>query len=236
MNRACWSCGKATESERVRILPNVLHEGEELLYGECEDCHGTKALDREILLRLFDIESDDPVANAIAVERFSDSPARKPDKPVEPWSFLNHEDILKKVSMFRQANGPLKGGPCSWCGVQFTPPKTKWRNERTNGTPLATCGLCQERFQHRDMRSDDARSYAAAVLCGFERGGSVRIPRQLGKQVSLLWWHETGKRRGNRQPFAHLDVKKMRTTVEELAGKRAFALPAKWDKERTVKW
>lgn len=236
MKRACWSCGTATESDRVRILPDVLREGEELIYGECEECHGTKALDREILLRLFDIEPDDPVVNAIPVERFSDSPARKPDKPVEPWSFLSQDDILKKVAIFRQENGPLKGGPCSWCGVQYTPAKTKWRNERMNGTHFATCGLCQNRFQGQNMRSEDSRSYAAAVLCGFERNGSVSIPRQLGKQVSLVWWYETGKRRGNRQPFAHLKVKEMRETVEELAGKRAFRLPAKWDRERAVKW
>ena len=230
--RACYSCGQATRSNQVRILPDLLRgEGAEHVYGVCDDCQTDPT--RRVLADLFGIAEDDPLV--VAVDLFSDAPLNTPDKPATAWSHLDRDGIARRIADWRKDNEARKGGPCSFCGVGWTPPGTQWR--RVGGSQaLAWCHSCQERLGGRDTRTDEARSYAAAVLCGFEQGGAVTVPRMLGASVGLVWWHETGRSKANREPFAHLDIPGMRRQVSKLADQKALRLPAKWAEDRKVKW
>jgi len=231
--RACYSCGQATSSEQVKILPDLLRgEGFQHLYGECEDCSTDPT--RRVLADLYGIKDSDPVT--VVLERFSDAPLNTPDKPaVAPWSHLDRDDIARQIAQWRQENEKRKGGPCSFCGVEWTAAGTQWR--RVGGSQaLAWCHSCQERLGSKDARTDEARSYAAAVLCGFEQGSAVTVPRMLGAAVGLVWWHETGRSRANKEPFGHLDIEGMRTEVARLADMKALRLPVRWVADRKVAW
>lgn len=238
LSRACADCGQATDSPRAKVVGDPLREGAERVFGWCAECADapTGELSAQVLTRLFDLESGDPAALALPVERFSDLPTRSPEQPsAAPWAHLNRDQIAREIATWRALNGALKGGPCSYCGMEWTAPGTRWRTW-TGSQSGSQCGKCQERFSTRDPRSDEGRSYAAAVLCGFERGSSVTVPRLLGQAVEFLYWHETAKRKPNSAPFAHLNVRAMREKVARLADQRAIRLPPKWDSSRVVEW
>ena len=239
--RTCASCGARAPGDRVRITVDRLRgDGREHLWNLCDACHDAEAvdaLDGAVLRDLLGIEPGDPVLAAIRVPRFCDRAAHHPDHPnATPWAHVNRSELADTVEQWRNERAALAGGPCSFCGMGWTPAGTTWRTWSSNAVPFTQCGRCAYQFGRYHVGSEALRDAAAVVLGGLTRGSSATFWPGIGRQLGVVFWHESKRSTANGKPFEHLDVAGVRQQLAAIFDTGGRSRPSWWRQDRVVTW
>lgn len=231
--RTCYACGIAEPTDRVKLTPDELRGGEHL-WGVCAACDiDTKALSAAVVAELLELPAGDEVLADIHPVRFAERSTADPSRPNRrPWEHVDKTVLADHVTARRRDMQRRQSDtPCHFCGTTVTP-RGRWQRTTGTGGNRSICGACQEQ-----LSNGDARDRAAAVLGGLTNARVTRIPHRLGSAVELLFWHETGRSTGSTKPWSHVDIRRLRSQIKELADQRKIGeLPNWWDPDRVVKW
>lgn len=237
VERTCAYCGTRRPCKAVKVTADRLRGSGEHVWGVCDDCGPSVRVGNLAAVVVRDLLGLDPDDDALEhvgpVEFFHDRDAADPARPnATPWAHMNADDLAADVARWRRDEERRSGGPCAFCGMGTTPPGTAW-----NGN---TCGGCRSEFGGLPVpNSGGNRDHAASVLIGLRHGGTTIRPLNLGAELGLVWWSESGQKRANRTPFGHLDIAAMRAVADELQRRtNYFSRPAWWspDSVGTVEW
>lgn len=212
--RTCVDCGASAPCDPDAVEFRTGLAGEQLLYGVCRTCAAwrrTGDVDRRAAAVVLSIDRGSPVLDRIRVDRFGAQPHARPERPNrKAWQHVSAAGLAETVERRTLDLQRRQGGPCTFCGVGETPEGTGWAS--VNGRPR--CGSCTERFtggsEGGTYSDDDQRTIAAAVLCGLSRGGQLHMVHNLGGNVGLVFWSESGRTGANAWPWQHVDVASLR--------------------------